>query len=298
MYTSTRRVCKGVYLAGDTLAAQGSALNPQSGPCCLEFLSPASVPLERPRFSYCGLLSSFSSFNPASVTLVPSRSMPTTGLPGRLASTSTRPPIFSSTFTAASSSARPGIARTSSPSSTPGPTAHRCRAMTTTAGYDGAELPQTQPRSLVPFLERGRAAPGAAVLLVTALATIVFLLGRFKISLAMEALLQLLLSQDFLGEHQPQGGTQVVRGEAERHFVGSFSEVQPRRTGAPEGLIDQFDQAHAGERAFAAHVQQFGKARPVSLAELEGPPQFRDLLETNIDVPEGLIPREFKVDHV
>src|SRR5262249_46393526 len=70
------------------------------------------------------------SFRSASVTLVPARSTPTTGLPGRLSSLVTLPPSFSIIFTAAASSAQPAPARTSSPSSTAVPTATRCRIMT------------------------------------------------------------------------------------------------------------------------------------------------------------------------
>jgi len=62
-----------------------------------------------------------------SVTSLLTNFTPTTGLPGRLASTVIRPPSFSTAFTAAASSARPATARTSSPSSIPPPIAPRCR---------------------------------------------------------------------------------------------------------------------------------------------------------------------------
>src|SRR5262249_16708413 len=102
----------------------------------------------RPRTSVCKLLSSFSSFSPASVTAVPLRSTPTTGLPGRLSFTTTLPPSFSTAFTASASSARPAATWASSPSTTPALPPHRCSAMTfPPQGSDFTQCCNLQPHS-------------------------------------------------------------------------------------------------------------------------------------------------------
>src|SRR5262249_3075809 len=90
---------------------------------------PASVTCVLWRTTHCKLLSSFNSFSPASVILVPRRSTTETGLPGRVSSLLTRPPSFSIAFTAAASSARPAVARASSPSSIPALITPCCRTM-------------------------------------------------------------------------------------------------------------------------------------------------------------------------